>query len=63
MLIEKVGVAFSVLPGYGEYLADHLDMDFWLSRQMKGIQISNTRRQGKHYGLRTDKTHHGWQQR
>jgi pentatricopeptide repeat protein len=37
----------------------------WISghRQMKGIQISNTRTHGKHFGLRTDKTHHGWQQR
>jgi hypothetical protein len=37
----------------------------WISgcRQMKGIQISNTRTHGKPFGLRSDETHHGWQQR
>ncbi|CAM6004689.1 unnamed protein product, partial [Sphagnum balticum] len=37
----------------------------WISghQQMKGIPISNTRTHGKRFGLRTDKTHHGWQQR
>jgi hypothetical protein len=37
----------------------------WISgcRQMKGIWISNTRRHRKDSGLRTDETHHGWQQR
>jgi hypothetical protein len=66
MLMEKVTAAFSVLmislfPGCGEYMADQLDLD--CHREMKGIQISNTRTHGKHFGYRTDETQHGWQQR
>jgi len=30
---------------------------------MEGSQISNMRRHSKHSGCRTEKTHHGWQQR
>jgi pentatricopeptide repeat protein len=30
---------------------------------MEGTQISNMRRHSKHSGCRTEKTHHGWQQR
>jgi hypothetical protein len=67
MKMEKVSATFSVImipfmPGCEECMADQLNLDSGC-RQMKGTQISNTRRQGKHPGLRTDKTQHGWQQR
>jgi hypothetical protein len=32
-------------------------------RQMKVTRISNIRKHGKHSGLMTDRSHHGWKQR
>jgi hypothetical protein len=59
MLMENINVAFSVLMiafmhgAHGECMADKLDLDL-CCRQMKGAQISQIGRQGKHSGFRAN---------